>query len=476
MVVRSASEIIWTYALSSDILYPSNVNESKQVLDKGSIRESIPTEKNELFNVTQKTTACYRYLFYVRPLARQVTFFAIGMIVAPFGIFGHGVAAIFRSGKRTDHLKACSSDATVFAITAIGIGIIYSIRYWRKNPEKWNELSVHQKSAKIRLYFYGSVASLGYTAIGTWDPRISAQLLTFRDERTGFYKSLCLKNDFGITSESGHLLKYDSRQDDEGIITYIGPGRYNIQPVGTFFELLISFRVDMTWKLQELERDYPTIMFSKSNPTPENLRLAILVLKQSEAETSSTAPCNPNAMTAVHPLDIWLREYTQLWNNDQKIQKLIKECVEIKMNSMFQDSDQNVTFTPPKFQYGTFSSGGGGGSAPADQKSWKEYQDTNIPKFPTTKPANLLTVVQDFEARFKENTNGKFDKESKRYAYIIGANDPKTATFEDVKSCYKLLAIKLHPDKNPGSLYHEELFKVLGEVYTRAEKAFKEGR
>jgi molecular chaperone DnaJ len=53
---------------------------------------------------------------------------------------------------------------------------------------------------------------------------------------------------------------------------------------------------------------------------------------------------------------------------------------------------------------------------------------------------------------------------SKRdYYEVLGVE--RTATIEDIKKSYRKLAVKFHPDKNPGDKTAEEQFKELGEAY-----------
>jgi molecular chaperone DnaJ len=48
------------------------------------------------------------------------------------------------------------------------------------------------------------------------------------------------------------------------------------------------------------------------------------------------------------------------------------------------------------------------------------------------------------------------------YYEVLGVT--RDATEEDIKRAYRKLAVKLHPDKNPGDQAAEERFKELGEA------------
>src|SRR3954453_995987 len=50
------------------------------------------------------------------------------------------------------------------------------------------------------------------------------------------------------------------------------------------------------------------------------------------------------------------------------------------------------------------------------------------------------------------------------YYAVLGV--PRTATDKDIKTAYRKLARKHHPDVNPGDKKSEDLFKEIGEAYS----------
>ena len=49
------------------------------------------------------------------------------------------------------------------------------------------------------------------------------------------------------------------------------------------------------------------------------------------------------------------------------------------------------------------------------------------------------------------------------YYDVLGIN--KSASSEQIKSAYRKLAVKFHPDKNPGDKTAEDKFKEASEAY-----------
>ena len=65
--------------------------------------------------------------------------------------------------------------------------------------------------------------------------------------------------------------------------------------------------------------------------------------------------------------------------------------------------------------------------------------------------------------------------ENKRdYYEVLGVD--KSASADDIKKAYRKLAMKYHPDRNPGDKSAEEKFKEVGEAYEVLSDADKRSR
>ena len=64
--------------------------------------------------------------------------------------------------------------------------------------------------------------------------------------------------------------------------------------------------------------------------------------------------------------------------------------------------------------------------------------------------------------------------EKRDYYEVLGVS--KTATADEIKSAYRKLAMKYHPDRNPGDKEAEEKFKEAAEAYDVLHDAEKRQR
>jgi DnaJ-class molecular chaperone len=70
--------------------------------------------------------------------------------------------------------------------------------------------------------------------------------------------------------------------------------------------------------------------------------------------------------------------------------------------------------------------------------------------------------------------NQKRKKMNQKFYGILGVG--AGATDEEIKSAYRGLALKYHPDKNPGNKEAEEKFKKINEAYEFVSDAQKKQR
>ena len=340
------------------------------------------------------------------------------------------------------------------AMTILSAYSMYCLRSYYKNPKCYEKLSPNQLQSRLKRHIYTSIAGLGYTGSGSWDPKTSALILTFSDERAGFYKSLSLKNEFGIVSESGHLLSYDSTTDNEGRLE----GRM-FYFSGTLFELYTSKGVEILLKLKELKDKYPAANIPFP-PTAAAMAMEINTLRQVEHEEE-------RGLIAVAAdsdfLDQWIAEYTKSYENLNIIRRLVNECVNIKIGGSFSSREDELPVkVPSPFTQQGMNTFFGFEEQHGEIKHWPEYQQGIINALAEA-PEDLDNAVIEFVARLNEKNED--------VNHLLNTQAPIDA--RNVDRAYRRLALKLHPDRCGGSVYHAELFRCLSEAYTRAKKPFE---
>ncbi|KLP14335.1 tetratricopeptide repeat protein 2 [Fusarium fujikuroi] len=83
-------------------------------------------------------------------------------------------------------------------------------------------------------------------------------------------------------------------------------------------------------------------------------------------------------------------------------------------------------------------------------KEWKAIQELD------PEDRTIMREIRKAELELKK-------AQRKDYYKIVGVE--KTATGDEIKKAYRKMAVKLHPDKNPGDPHAEEKFKDLQEAY-----------
>ncbi|UPK90013.1 hypothetical protein LCI18_000948 [Fusarium solani-melongenae] len=94
-------------------------------------------------------------------------------------------------------------------------------------------------------------------------------------------------------------------------------------------------------------------------------------------------------------------------------------------------------------------------------KEWKTVQEFD------PEDRSVLREIRRAELELKKS-------QRKDYYKIVGVE--KTATPDEIKRAYRKMAVKLHPDKNPGDPHAEEKFKDLQEAYETLSDPQKRAR
>lgn len=442
---ESFSEYYWRSILSSDWFYPSNIDgEPRAIEDKGSIDKTLSNQDLELFSGTEKTSKIFYGTIVLRCLARQVAFIVIGILCAPLGIAYHGFyivhnALSLKKKKTMRHEMSILTDAMIAGISLV---LVYSIFQSYR-------LTQHKKQQFVHLSRVISI--LPFFVYISWDPKRSAKLFsTFdSDAQVGFYKSLILKNDFGIVSRSNKLLSYSHIGNKEWRVEEryqrpLGPSRLVFSPEGTFSTIHFACFLKAIEKLEELIYEFNEIKIPYP-PTEDKIKdLVTLLIKEYPNEEYS--------------LNDWLRSYMRILITLRKITKheefaalesldkgYHKAITEYVKPFYFSEADFHQRLKEYKSQI---------------KKRWSDYQRNAVESLGSI-PRNLDMKLQFF------------------YLQICQCGDDPRYLFppEGSGMFVKQLMRRAHPDKNPGEhqKFYEEFTKIIVAAHRLSKKVRPSG-
>jgi len=182
--IHSLTQTLFKRMLESNRFYPSNYKLQPPVEDKGSIQLSM-SEVDPFLDRCKITDRKHRYYKPVRYLAR-----AIGSVV----ILGIGVplGTIYNGAKTLSHLSAHP-----FLRSDLRFGNWEKVK--RYALATYNDATTALSLSGIVLPFANN--EKGLVSIAT------------RADRAGLFKTITLKNSFGITGNRGKLLSYSYEED-----------------------------------------------------------------------------------------------------------------------------------------------------------------------------------------------------------------------------------------------------------------------
>lgn len=435
--IYSFTEKVWVYALSYDLLFPSDVNETQRFEDKGSLNASIDMESVN-FKVTAKTAKLFKDTHYLRRLARQVAFIAISILISPIGAVYHGLAAAgyYVSGKKDlskEHKKASGLDVgmsiiggALGGITTFCIHRIYRLIMNKPATLAWLEYLDKDVGWKINFHLIGIYTFFLMPIFCNWDIGPFSILLNNKGEsdginiyyRTGLEKTIYLKKHFGVVSTKGYLLSYNPIIDSE------------TEHSGSIHNLCTKLAQEIIAKLKKGNNQ-----FFQDPHFVENAKSRLVKLGGAEG----TLPFIFFMFGQVFQIkrhdgySEWKKELDRLLKKFKDVYPMrFAHETRIEFNPYFKPSD------------------------------WQEVQMKILGSLPDV-PSNLPDEIKAFEKRVRDlNHDPK---------YILDLSQNETTD-----QGYKRLALIIHPDKIPSEykqndnvmIYYGALFNLLCEAKNQA--------
>lgn len=430
----------YKHVLASDFFNPSNC-ELRKIDEKTSIKEAIGTNC-DLFDSVEKTDPAHKRGKPLRFLARSVAVVVVGVVIAPAGTLWNGgkmvvsiVTLIYHKVTpmqpgvdiKGDWQKVWGYSKAFFTDLVLAGFLAASFAYLTIPG-----LSLFEKIAGS--CFFAAFPILPMAG----DPKSSVLMLTFTKERLAVYKSICLRNDFGIVGQNSGLLPYNTAIDQE---TERFDGHLGRVFVAQGYKILTQIR-EMQLRLPEDRR----LPFELSHfSSGQNLHL-----RQIYAEGLDRHDVLDRGF-----FDVWIRQFDKNCKDLERMKTLLGKCIEIKTDSLFCEKKYKHIMPEfplrPEFSKQFFDARRAAAAiSPLD--SWKSFLDTVILQLlPDDHPDYANYRNADY-LRFKKGVREKLSP----YQLLEVADN---ANEDAITKAYRTKSLAVHPNRvmqnNAAGLYAE---------------------
>lgn len=433
--IKSFTEIGVCKVLSSDWLYPSNF-QKRPIEAKGSIQESIGNN-NEIFNCEEITSTWHYCGKPLRAVVRSICFLAVGNIMAPIGIVYHGCfivkeTVVYLTADQADSAeswKKVTDHAKVFFIDLMFACFSYAFIYLLVKTGRYINKGLPHLSQNDHQAIIGCNIFFGLFGI---NPKMMVPYIVSPDDRAPLYKTVSLRNDFGITAMDGSLLPYNRTFDQE-----------SLDLKGHFGELMRAQALDLLYLINDIQSTLPPDSKIKAHYPPHVNTIITHLQKFKEKNYAAE-----------------IEQLRNLDSNMKKMSNLLKECLEIKENSLF--GQKKIEITMPGFPF---------------IKSFVEkfFNEAEFTKADTPKTIWDRSLEQAInELKQCKPFIGASEKYKKVKERILAKAEPyeilgvqAKPTLAELRKSYKSLTLLFHPDRVPAEFQEEAvcIFKCVGSAY-----------
>lgn len=479
--VHSFTHLSYYQLLSYNLFYPSE-KELRPVKAKNSIRDTIK-DNNELFNSKDINSYTHTLGKPFRAVARAISLLAISTFIAPLGVIWNGAhllkyvinyyQAADGSAGRTESGKKIGEYIPVFFSDLLCTGFAWGfIHTFSKKP--WQGVTVKQffspfkqdsNPEKVTLLQGLFASSILFFAAGAFPKHAIIYTVLDQDKRAAVYKTLSLRNEFGIVRLDGGFLPYNVEKDNEEIV--------NKERQGHFQDIIIHQTNQLLWWIQHAQEQLPKDFQIESHYPPNKTKILSHLAQAKDKNYLSEAKYKTLS-----------QKISTLFENLYKISSLQRECLEIRYTDVHGNKPFiNSAFFPyadcPAYrQYfnteasyfagGSSSTGGSSSIYKEEEEALKntleELYDPN--KTPLLKEENK-GIPESYRPLYSTIKKALIDKTSIDKAYRILGLDNMPETERELRTQYKKCALATHPDKS-GEQFKKEseaLFKCVHNVF-----------